>query len=160
MAVDIKQAYRRLIEEAFGKGNLDVFDEVCDSSFRSHDPVTGDADLKQEKENCRGYRVAFPDLKPTILRSWVDADGDTCIVHWRMNGTHQGALMGTAPTGRRCAAEGISVGSFRAGKLVEEWVQWDALGLMRQIGAGTTAEAGAQGARPQQGTQTQTQSKH
>lgn len=148
MAVDIKQAQRRLIEEAFGKGNFDVYDEICDPSYRTHDPVAGDADLKQEKENCRRYRTAFPDLTPTILRSWVDADGDTCICHWRMTGTHQAPLMGVAPTGRRCTVEGISISHFRGGKLVEDWVQWDALGLMRQLGAGATTGATAPGARP------------
>ena len=157
MAVDIKQAQRRLLEEAFGKGNFDVYDEICDPSYRTHDPVTGDADLKQEKENCRMYRTAFPDLAPTILRSWVDADGDTCISHWRMTGTHQGPLMGVAPTGRRCTVEGISISHFRSGKLVEDWVQWDALGLMRQLGQGATTGATAPGARPQE---SQTQSTH
>ncbi|HZZ86588.1 MAG TPA: ester cyclase [Anaeromyxobacteraceae bacterium] len=155
MAVDIKQAQRRLIEEAFGNGNFDVYDEVCDPTYRTHDPVAGDADLKQEKENCRMYKTAFPDLKPTILRSWVDADGDTCIAHWRMTGRHQGALMGVAPTGRTCTVEGISISHFRGGRIVEEWVQWDALGLMKQLGAG--AEAGAQAGR---GTGAQPEVRH
>jgi predicted ester cyclase len=146
MAVDIKQAQRRLLEEAFGKGNFDVFDEICDSSYRSHDPVTGDSDLRQEKENARGYKTAFPDLTPTILGCW--AEGDTVTCHWRMTGTHRGALMGIQPTGKRCTAEGISVAKFRSGKLIEDWVQWDALGLMRQIGAAPAMGMGAQGTQP------------
>ncbi len=139
MAVDIKQASRRLIEEAFGKGNFDVFDEICDPSYRSHDPVTGDSDLQQEKENCRTYKTAFPDLKPTILGCY--SEGDTVVTHWRMSGTHEKTLMGIEPTGQRCTVEGISLGRFRSGKLVEGWVQWDALGLMRQLGAGPMVEA-------------------
>lgn len=159
MAVDIKQAQRRLIEEAFGKGNFGAYDEICDPGYRAHDPVTGDADLKQEKEHCRMYRTAFPDLAPSILRSWVDADGDTCITQWRMTGTHRGQLMGVAPTGRRCTVEGISISHFRGGKLVEDWVQWDALGLMRQLGEGATASAttSGSGGRPQA---SQAQPKH
>ncbi len=144
MAVDIKKAHRRLIEEAFGKGNFDVFDEICDTSYRAHDPVTGDVDLRQEKENCRMYKTAFPDLTPTVLGCY--SDGDTVITHWRMTGTHQKPLMGIAPTGKRCTVEGISVGRFRGGKLVEDWAQWDALGLMRQLGV--APEVGAPGARP------------
>ncbi|HET7752555.1 MAG TPA: ester cyclase [Anaeromyxobacteraceae bacterium] len=133
MAVDMKAAYRRLFDEAFGKGNFDVFDEVCDNGYRAHDPLTGDADLATEKETCRGYKTAFPDLSPTILGCY--ADGDTCVVHWRMIGTHQNPLMGIQPTGKRCTVEGMSIGRFRNGKLAEEWAQWDALGLMRQLGA-------------------------
>ena len=60
-----------------------------------------------------------------------------------MNGTHQGALMGIAPTGARCTCEGISIGRFKGGKLVEDWVQWDGLGLMRQLGVAPSAQPGA-----------------
>src|SRR5512137_590602 len=106
MAVDIKQSSRRLLEEAFGKGNLGVFDETCDPSYRAHDPVTGDSDLATEKEMCRMYRTAFPDLKPTILASY--RDGDVCVTRWRMDGTHRGELMGQAASGARCSVEGTS----------------------------------------------------
>jgi predicted ester cyclase len=143
MAVDIKQAHRRLIEEAFGKGNLAAFDEICDPGYQAHDPMTGDADLQKEKENCRMYRNAFPDLKPQFLASCTE--GDMVVTQWRMTGTHQKALMGIEPTGTRCTVDGISLGRFRAGKLVEEFTQWDALGLLRQLGAAPTLQAGGTG---------------
>jgi predicted ester cyclase len=132
MAVDIKQSSRRLLEEAFGKGNLDVFDEICDPSCRAHDPLMGDLDLRSAKENCRTYTAAFPDLKPTILT--VVRDGDTCVIHWRMTGTHQKELMGLPPMGARCTVEGITVDRYRGARIVESWTRWDALGLMRQLG--------------------------
>jgi len=132
MAVDIRQTARRLIEEAFGGGNVNVFDELCTRDYRSHDPVTGDADLAGEKENCRMYKTAFPDLKPTILGSYVD--GETCVTHWRMTGTHLKDLMAIKPTGARCTVEGVTIDRFKGGKIAESWAQWDALGLMRQLG--------------------------
>ena len=141
MALDIKQAHRRLIEEAYGKGKLEVFDELCDRGYRSHDPVAGDGDLEHTKESCRMYRAAFPDMQPTVLGSFLD--GDTVITQWRMIGTHQGALMNIAPSGARCTVEGITIGKFRSGKLVEEWTQWDGLGLLRQIGAAPSLQPGA-----------------
>ncbi len=150
MAVDTKQAHRRLFEEAFGKGHVEVFDEVCDGAYREHDPVTGDADLRRAKETCRMYRAAFPDIKATIIASC--AEGDRVVTHWRMAGTHQGDLMGIEPTGKRCIVEGMSIGKFRRGRLVENWTQWDALGLMRQLGvapqAGPREAARSKEARP------------
>ena len=143
MAVDMKQAMRRLIDEVFGKGNADVLDELCDAGFRSHDPLVGDADLRQEKENCRMYKTAFPDLTPTILGSF--AEGDTVVTHWRMTGTHQKPLLGIPATGKRCTCEGMSIDRFRGGKIVESWVQWDALGLLRQLGVAPSLGAGAPG---------------
>jgi predicted ester cyclase len=145
MAVDIKKAYRRLIEEAYGRGNFDVFDEICDPSYRGHDPVTGDVDLKMGKETCRGYKTAFPDLSPTVLGSYVD--GDTVVTHWRMVGTHQRELMGISPTGARCTVEGISVARFKGGRLTEDWTQWDSLGLLRQLGVAPDLAMRAAGTR-------------
>ncbi len=144
MAVDLKQAHRRLIEEVFGKGNLDALDEICDRGYKAHDPLTGDADLQREKQVCAMYRSAFPDLKPTFLGSY--ADGDTVITHWRMTGTHTAKLMDVEPTGNRCTCEGVSIAKFRGGKIVEEWAQWDALGLFRQLGVAPSMATGA-GAR-------------
>ena len=95
MAVDMKQVTRRLIDEAFSKGNFDVFDELCDPGYRSHDPITGDADLAQEKENCRMYKTAFPDLSPTILGCY--AEGDTVVTHWRMTGTQNSRSSNSGP---------------------------------------------------------------
>ena len=145
MGVDLKQQCRQFFEEVYGKGNLAFLDQACDAGYVSHDPLTGDADAAQEKVLARGYREAFPDLKPTILACTVE--GETAVVHWRMNGTHQGALMGVAPSGRRCSAEGITIQRYRAGKLAEAWTQWDALGLFRQLGQIPGVEALGSAAR-------------
>ncbi len=133
MAIDIKQASRRLLEEAYGRGNLEVFEEICDPAYRGHDPVTGESDLKGAKDSCRMYRTAFPDLSCTILACY--AERDTVFTHWRMTGTHEKPLLGIEATGKRCTVEGMSLTRFRGGKLTEDWVQWDALGLIRQLGA-------------------------
>jgi predicted ester cyclase len=132
--VDITQAARSLVEEVFGKGNFDAFDAICDAGYRIHG-VTGDSDLRQEKETCRMYKTAFPDLTPTILGCC--AEGDTVVTHWTMTGTHQRPLMGIQPTGKRYTFDVMSVGRFRGGKLVEESEQWDdggalAFALLRQ----------------------------
>ncbi len=141
MAVDLRQTSRRLMEEAFGKGNIGVFDELCSEEFREHDPLTGDADLDGAKRNCAMYREAFPDLRPSILSAYTN--GEVCVTHWRMTGTHQKELLGLEPMGARCTVEGISIDRYRGGKIVETWVQWDALGLMRQLGVAPTVGAAA-----------------
>jgi len=146
MAIDLKQTSRRLVEEAFGKGNVDVFDELCSKDYRAHDPLTGDSDLSREKENCRMYRAAFPDLKPNILASYTD--GQASVTHWRMTGTHQKDLMGIKPTGARCTVEGVTIDRYKAGKIVESWTQWDALGLMRQLGVAPTLGSDAPRTQP------------
>jgi predicted ester cyclase len=132
MAMDIKQVSRKILEDVFGKGDLDYLDEACDRSYKAHDPLIGDYDLAGLKGEVHMYRRAFPDMKPTILG--ICAEGDTACVLWRMSGTHQGELMGLAPTGTKVTVEGITFDRFRNGKLVESFVQWDTLRFLQALG--------------------------
>ncbi len=54
---------------------------------------------------------------------------------WVASGTHQGELMGIAPTGNRVTVAGTSVERVVDGKIEETWDNYDALGMMQQIGA-------------------------
>jgi predicted ester cyclase len=42
--------------------------------------------------------------------------------------------MGIPPTGRQATVTGISIGRYASGKLVEEWQNFDALGMLQQLG--------------------------
>ena len=68
------------------------------------------------------------------------AEGDKVVTRWIGQGTHQGELMGVAPTGNQLTFTGITIHRIEATKIVEEWSNWDALGLMQQIGAVPTQE--------------------
>jgi predicted ester cyclase len=48
---------------------------------------------------------------------------------------HGGELEGTPPTGKPVYVDGQLLSRIVEGKFVEEWVHWDTLGLLRQIGA-------------------------
>jgi predicted ester cyclase len=63
------------------------------------------------------------------------AEGDMVETHWSLRGTHGGPLEGTAPTGKSVFVDGQLLSRIVDGKFVEEWVHWDTLGLLRQIGA-------------------------
>jgi steroid delta-isomerase-like uncharacterized protein len=130
-----REAARRVVEEAFGQGKLDVVDEVVAPNAVTHDPaqpedVRGPEGVKQQ---IKMYRAAFPDLQFTIEDAIVE--GDKVVLRWSSQGTHRGDLQGLAPTGRTGGTTGISIDRFEDGKIVESWVNWDTLGLMRQLGA-------------------------
>jgi len=129
------EASRRVIEEAFNKGNLDVFDEVCADGFVDHDPLMGDQDVEGVKRSIAGYREAFPDLTLTIED--VMACDDKVVMRWRGEGTFQNEFMGLQPTGEKGdPVQGIGIDRFDDdGKVVESWGQWDTLTLLRNIGA-------------------------
>jgi predicted ester cyclase len=63
------------------------------------------------------------------------AEGDMVETQWSLRGTHAGELEGVPPTGKSVYVEGQLLSRIADGKFVEEWVNWDTLGLLRQIGA-------------------------
>jgi predicted ester cyclase len=52
-----------------------------------------------------------------------------------MRGTHQREFMGVVPTGREITFAGVWLTHLRGGKIKEQWVYFDALGLLQQVGA-------------------------
>ena len=48
--------------------------------------------------------------------------------------------MGNAPTGNQLSVTGILIGRVSGGKIEEEWVDYDTLNLMEQIGAVSESE--------------------
>jgi steroid delta-isomerase-like uncharacterized protein len=128
-------ASRRVIEEAFGQGRLEVLNEVCAEGFVSHDPIMGDQNLGGVKRSIEAYRGAFPDLSFTIED--IFAAADKVVIRWSAEGTFENEFMGQQPTGERGApVSGIGIDRFDDdGKIAEAWGQWDTLTFMRDIGA-------------------------
>jgi steroid delta-isomerase-like uncharacterized protein len=135
-----KNVVRRLLEEVWNKGNLPVADELFAQNYSHHDSSTPDFGRGPESEKKRVtlYRTAFPDVRLTVED--MIAEGETVTARWSCKGTHKGDLNGIAPTGKQFTISGISVVRFTGGKISESWVNWDALGLMQQLGV--VAEVG------------------
>jgi len=129
-----KNVVRRLFEEVWNKSNLPVAEEVFAPSYVHHDPATPDVGRGPESEKKRAtlYHTAFPDLRLTIED--IIAEGETVMARWSCRGTHKGDLSGIAPTGKQFTISGVSIVRFANGKMVEGWINWDALGLMQQLG--------------------------
>jgi steroid delta-isomerase-like uncharacterized protein len=125
---------RRVIEEAFGKGRLEILDELCAGDFVDHDPIQGDRGLDEVKQTISDYRDAFPDLEFTI-DDVFDAD-DKVVIRWSAQGTFENEFMGQEPTHEKGdPIHGIGIDRFDSdGKIAEAWAQWDVLTFMRQIG--------------------------
>jgi steroid delta-isomerase-like uncharacterized protein len=129
-----KNLVRRLFEEVWNKGNLQVTDDLLTPNYAHHDSSTPDLGRGPEGEKKRAtlYRTAFPDLQLTVED--IIAEGETVVARWSCRGTHKGDLNGIAPTGKRVNITGISIARFTNGKMSEGFVNWDALSLMQQLG--------------------------
>jgi len=129
-----KALSRRLMEEAFNAGNLDVVDELVATGFVNHDPAIPESTVGPEaaKANISGYRAAFPDLRIKVEDQI--ADGDRVVTRWSAKGTHQGELLGIPPTGKQSTVTGITIDLIVDGRIAESWTNWDTLGMLQQLG--------------------------
>lgn len=134
MSEENKLIVRRFVEELSSKGDLSVADQLLSPNYSHHDNATPDFGPGPEGERQRVnlYRSAFPDLLFTIED--MIAEGDTVTCRWSSRGTHQGPLSGIAPTGKTITVRGLTINRFGGGKIVEGWVNWDALGMLQQLG--------------------------
>jgi len=129
-----KALARRLMEEAFNAGNIDVVDELVATGFVNHDAAAPESTvgLDAAKASIEGYRAAFPDLRITVEDQI--ADDDRVVTRWSAKGTHQGELMGMPATGKQSTVTGITIDRIVDGRIAESWTNWDTLGMLQQLG--------------------------
>ena len=134
MSEQNKTVVRRLFDELWNKGNLQVADEIIAPTYQHHDASTPDLGKgpEGEKKRVNLYRGAFNDFRLNIEDLF--ADGETVVARWSCRGVHKGDLNGIAPTNKQFAITGVTICRLTNGKIVEGFVNWDALGLMRQLG--------------------------
>jgi steroid delta-isomerase-like uncharacterized protein len=137
-------AARRVVDEGFNEGRLEVVDEVCAPDVVTHDPAEPEDVRGTEAHKARidAYRIAMPDLVVTI-DSIIGSD-DLVASRWTARGMNDGELMGMPPTHRPVEITGMSFDRFDSdGRLVETWDQWDNAGFMAQLGISPEAVAQA-----------------
>lgn len=134
MSAENKTISRRFIEEGFSTGNLAIANEIIAPNFVNHDPGTPPLPSGPEgyKQLVTIYRTAYPDLKLTVEDLF--AEGDKVAARWTARGTNTGELMGMPPTGKPMMVTGISILSLTNGKVREQYTNWDALGMLQQLG--------------------------
>lgn len=130
-----KAISRRVVEEVFNAGRLEAAGELVTPDYVGYDPaapepIKGVEGLKQQ---VGGYRSAFPNVQLTIEDQI--AEGDRVVTRWTARGTHDGELFGISATGKQATVTGMTIDRIVDGRIAESWDQWDALGLLQQLGA-------------------------
>ena len=131
---DATETVRFLLEEPW-KGNMDVIDEFVAPGYVGHDPsepepIRGPQGFRRQIQK---YLTAFPDARITVDEQF--AAGDRVASRWTGRGTHQGEIEGISPTGKEVTVTGLTFSRFEGGKVIEEWITWDTLGMLVQLGA-------------------------
>ncbi len=127
-----KALVRRLYDEAFGKNNTAVIDEIVSASFRSHTSVLDPPNIDGLKSLVRNLHTGFPNLKVTIED--ILEERDRVCVRLKVSGTQRGEYMGMAPSGKSMSIDVLRIFRIQGGKIVEDWGVPDVLGMMQQLG--------------------------
>ena len=100
-AEENKATTRRINDEAWTNGSLDVIDEVLAEDYvhtvvGAPEPIRGRAGFR---DLVTTYRNAFPDFRVTTEEQI--GEGNVVVTRWTATGTHQGDLMGMPATGKQ-----------------------------------------------------------
>ena len=114
-------------------GDLNTADQIIAPNWVNHDPSMPPLQgIEGFKQLTMGFRSAFPGFQTEIED--ILAEGDKVAARFRLRGTNSGSLWGMPPTGK--TVDVTATGIFRVldGKVTDNWVNMDALGLMQQLG--------------------------
>src|SRR5918998_235264 len=120
-AEENKVVVRRLIEEVYNRGNLDIADELLAPDYVDHTWPPGKyAGREGLKRSVAKQRAASSDLHITIEEQIAEGDK---VVSWVISsGTHdRERFLGLAPTGERMTMKHIFISRVVEGKIVEVW---------------------------------------
>lgn len=112
-----------------------------DAVLRHYDPQIVWRNIPLE-ETYRGHAevgaflqslfTAFPDLSFEVLQRI--AEGPRIAETWVIQGTHRGNFLGIPPTGKPVRIDGMSFVQMRDGRFLQDDFQFDAAGVLRQLG--------------------------
>jgi steroid delta-isomerase-like uncharacterized protein len=128
-----KALYRRWFEEVVSGGNLALADELLAPDYVMHFPGSpAPVDREGHKQLVMMFRTGFPDWNETVED--VIAEGEKVVIRVIGRGTHEGEFQGIPPTGNQVSASGVGIGRIEDGRIAETWAEYDAMGMMQQLG--------------------------
>ena len=134
MSEQNKAVIRRLIDEVWNQRAFDAADELFAPKaiiYESGVALPG-AEPAIVKKGIGAFCAAYPDIRVTIDDMILRMTRLSCA--GGSIGTHRGEMQGIAPTNRKVVANGIAIYRFNDGKVVEEWMNTDQLGILKQLG--------------------------
>jgi steroid delta-isomerase-like uncharacterized protein len=131
----IARRFVEVLQEFFRTGDADLMDSVLADNVVQH--ISGMPPEAQSLEGFKQLLPALPQAFPDVLFEVENlvAEGDKVAFRLIWDATHQGEFFGIPPTGTRATVTEMHIFRIADGKVVERWGEWDALGLMQQLGA-------------------------
>src|SRR3954447_17120681 len=128
-----KLVIRRWLE-AWNTNDLESAEGLLQDDYLRHDANLPDiAGPQAELQFIATALAAFPDLR--FEAQHLVAEDDLVMSRLTAQGPHQGEFMGVPASGRHIDIQTVDTFRLLDGKIAEQWVVMDVLGLLQQLGA-------------------------
>lgn len=128
-----KQLARRIPEEIFAEGDLELLDELYAEDAVERNAMGTHKGRPEIRESYDSFLTAFPDISQTVEN--IVAEGDLVAMRITSRGTHKGELGGLEPTGKQIEVQQMFFVRIEDGMITERWFLPDNLSLLQQLGA-------------------------
>jgi steroid delta-isomerase-like uncharacterized protein len=130
-----KAVIQNWVAEGWNGGDVDgaaaryYADDYC-----MHDPAV--PNLPPGVEGFKAYIHSFRDALSDVdvVLDDILADGDKVVWHFTLSATNTAPLLGIPATGNQVSVTGMLISRIAGGKVAEEWINRDDLGLFQQLG--------------------------
>ena len=120
--------------ELWNAGDVDAIGDLVAAAYVRHDPSAPEVrGPEAQRQLVAMYLAAFPDLRFTV-EDLIAAD-DRVTTRLTARATHRGELLGIPPTGNEVTIAAMETYRIAGGRIAEQWVVMDALGMLQQLGA-------------------------
>jgi len=140
MLSELNKAVARRYFEAYGTGDTDAVMGFIDPHYVLHPGGGGEPmNSYERKRDELVFFKAFSDIQ-AIVEDQI-AEGDKVVSRITMHCTHTGEYQGIPAIGKRITIPYIDITLIKAGKIVEEWVEYDTMNILQQIRVHSADEA-------------------
>jgi len=132
MSEEHERVYRTLVE-ALNKKDIEGIEDIYDPNVVYHGTgELAEADRGAFVQFIGAMLEAFPDTNVTVDNLF--SSGDKVTYRMTIKGTHKAELMGIPATNKAITVRSIGIVRVSGGKIVEEWENYDEMGMMQQLG--------------------------
>src|ERR1700730_10758458 len=134
VAEESKALMRRVTDEIWNQGRLDLVDELIAEDFVDHMEAPGleGSGRERYRNHVQMTLAIFPDFRNVL--DLVIGEDDIAVSYGRIIATQDGEMMGIPPTGKRVECEAFGILRFANGKVIERWGLADNMAMMQQLG--------------------------
>ena len=134
MSVQENSAVIRRWIDTWNNQDLDAAADLLAPDYLRHDANLPDVNgPTAQLEFMSGIFSAFPDLDLQVEQ--LIAQDDLVVARASVRGTHQGDFLGVPATGNEVSFESMEVWRLDTGRIAEQWVVMNVMGLFQQLGA-------------------------